>query len=358
MPSNRLKPVRPMAPPMRAIGFERHGGPEVLQRLDAPRPEPGPGEVRVRVEACALNHLDIFVRAGWPGLELALPHWSGSDIAGVVDAVGPGVDPARVGAPVVVDPVVNCGHCAACTRGDASLCDTFHLTGEHVRGGLAEHVVVRERNALPRPSGVDAVTAAAVPVTFMTAWRGLVTRAGVGPGARVLVLGAGGGLATACIQVAKLQGATVLATTSSPQKAERARALGADVVVDYRQDPKWSKAVFEATGRRGVDVVVDSVGGATWIDSLRAARRGGTILVPGATTGDADRAGLHHIFWKQLSVLGSTMGSSADLRTVLDHVAAGRLRPVVDRVFTLDEGLDAFAYLEKGEQFGKVVLTP
>lgn len=340
---------------MRAALFTQHGSPEVVHLAEIPTPEPGPGEVRVAVRAVALNHLDLWVRRGLPNLTLPLPHVGGSDVAGVVDARGEGVSRWQPGDAVVVNPSLPCLACPPCRAGQTSLCDKYRILGEHLWGGLAEFVIVRADRLHPKPERLSWVEAAAFPLVFQTAWRALVTRAAVRPGETVLVLGAGGGVATAIIQIAKLAGARVLAVTSSPARAATVRELGADEVFDRSAGP-WSKEVWQATGKRGADIVVENVGPATWSDSLRSARRGGRIVTYGATTGSHAETDLRQIYYRQLSVLGSTMADDGEFETVLRLVGEGQLRPVVGRVFTLDEAAAAHAVLEQGGVVGKVVL--
>ncbi len=342
---------------MKAVAIHRHGGLEELQYGDYPTPEPGSGQVRVRVKACALNHLDIFVREGWKGLKLSLPHIPGCDVAGVVDEFDPGISGMNRGAEVVVNPSLFDGTCEYCLRGEESLCVDYKILGEHVNGGYAECVVVPARNILPKPPHLSFPEAAAIPLVFMTAWRMLVRRAQVRPGEDVLVVGASGGVASAAIQIAKVMGARVFAASRSLGKLARARELGADVLLD-ESEGDFSEAIWKATGKRGVDVVVENVGEATWAKSLRSLARGGRLVTCGATTGPMAEVDLRVLFWRQLSLLGSTMGSRADLQEVLRLVEARRLRPVVDTVMPLAKAREAQARLEGGEQFGKIVLVP
>lgn len=323
---------------------------------DHPDPVPGPDQVVVRVHATSLNHLDLAVRAGMPNLKLALPHILGCDAAGHILEVGSDVTDLEVGERVVVNPGISCGRCEYCLKGEDSECVDYKILGEHVPGAYAERVVVPARNILRIPTDMDFASVAAVPLVFMTAWRMLVGRADIRPGEDVLILGAGSGLSTAAIQVAKLAGCTVFVTSSSDEKLQQAKALGADVLVNYRAVP-WSKAVWELTGKRGVDVVVDHVGEATFKDSVRSLRKGGRIVVPGATTGAALELDARYLFWRQLSVIGSTMASQREFEEVMKLVFMGRLKPVVDRVFPLHEAAKAHEYLERGDQFGKVVLA-
>lgn len=339
---------------MKAAVFYEHGGPEVIQIADVPRPEPGPDQVLIRVKAVALNHLDLFVRRGLPGLKLETPHIGGSDVAGVIYRVGADVRDLEPGEPVIVNPSLSCGRCEFCVRGEDSLCADFGILGEHTRGGLAEFVVVPARNVMPMPADFPYEEAAAVPLVFQTAWRALITQAGLRAGEDVLILGASGGVATAAIQIARLAGARVLAVTSTPF-VERVRALGAHVVFN-RDEADFSREVWLATGKRGVDVVLDGVGAATWKGALRCLARGGRLVTYGATSGPLGETDLRLVFWKQVHIVGSTMASRAEFARVMKLVFEGRLRAVVDRVLPLDQAREAHEILERGEQFGKIVL--
>ncbi len=343
---------------MRAIVFHDHGGPEVLVAAELPDPVAGPGQAVVRVHACALNRLDLWVRGGLPGLKLPRPHVLGSDIAGVVDALGPGVDAGWLGREVVINPGLSCGTCEQCLSGWDNLCPQYKIVGETAPGGYAERVVVPAANLLPRPAGLDMVTAAAAPLTFLTAWQMLVTRAQVGPGQVVLIHAVGSGVGVAGLQIARLHGARVVALASSEAKLEQARALGAEHTI--RSDaPDWEKQVrgLAPVGKRGVDVVFEHTGAATWEASLRLCRRGGTIVTCGASSGHAASTDLRQVFFRQLQILGSTMGSKAHLHRIVELLGRGALRPVVDRCFPLAAAAEAHRYLDRREQFGKVVLT-
>jgi len=343
---------------MKALCFYEHGELDVLQYTDAPEPEPGPGQVLVRVRACALNHLDVWIRRGWPGLKLDMPHWSGADVAGEVAGLGEGVSGWDIGQRVVVDPGVTTAEDEFTCRGEASVSPGYLILGEQIRGGQAEYVAVPAANLMPIPNDWDFPQAAAPLLVSLTAWRMLVHRAKLRPGESVLIVGAGGGVNSMAIQIAKLAGATVYALTSSEEKVEKARALGADAALNYREDANWSKTLYQMTERRGVDVVVDNVGQATLAQSLRAAARGGRIVIVGNTSGPQTEIDVRFIFGKQISIIGSTMGSHQDFRDVMELVWAGKLETVVDRVMPLNEGRAAFETLERGEQFGKIVLTP
>lgn len=340
---------------MKAMIYAATGGPEVIEEAELPTPEPGYGEVRVRVLASALNHLDVWVRRGMPGIPPSLPHIAGGDVAGVVDAVGDGVPGWQPGERVVLNPTLSCGQCEWCRKGEDSLCDHFGVLGEHRWGGFAEYVVVPAGNLERIPDGFDTEQVAAAPLAFATAWRMLVTRAAIKPGETVLVVGAGGGVNSAAIQIARLAGCHVWATTSSVEKVEQAKALGAEFVVNYAENPQWSREIFLHSGKRGVDVVVDNVGQATWKDSVRSLAKNGRLMTVGATTGHLGENDIRAIFWKQLQLIGSTMSTRGEFAAVMREVWAGQLTPVVDRVLPLSELRAAQEAMERGEQFGKIV---
>jgi NADPH:quinone reductase-like Zn-dependent oxidoreductase len=342
---------------MKAVTIRTHGGPEVVSLEDLPDPQPAPGQVVVAVKAAALNHLDLWVRKGWQGLLLSFPHVLGSDVAGTVEAVGPGVDRVKVGDAVVVNPSLGCGLCERCLAGEENLCRRFAILGEHVSGGQGERLAVPARNVLPKPARLSFEEAAAVPLTFMTAWHALVRRAKLRVGETVLVHAAGSGVGVAAVQIAKLLGARVIATAGSDAKLEKAKALGADEVVNY-ETQDFVREVKRLTDRRGVEVVFEHVGKRTWEKSILAAAVGGRITTVGATTGFDPLTDLRHVFFRQLSILGSTMGTAADLLQILRYVGEGKLRPVVDRVLPLAEARQAQALLADRAQFGKVVLVP
>ncbi len=343
---------------MKAILFHQHGGPEVLQYADFETPTPGPGEVQIQVKAAALNRLDIWVRNGWPGIKLEYPHITGADGAGVVTAVGDSVSGFTPGDRVVINGTLSCGECEDCQSGHDNLCRVRGgVLGEHRRGTLAEFISLPAHNFLKIPDGFPFEDAAAASLVFLTAWHSLVTRGGLKTGETVLIVGAGGGVNTASIQIAKHAGAMVYVVGSSDEKLEKAKALGADVTIN-RAKEDWGKAVFTKTEKRGVDVVVDNVGQETWPLSLRALHRGGRMLVVGNSSGYNVTLDSRSIFGKHLSIIGSTMSTQADFKTVMDLVFAGKLKAVVDQVMPLQEAAQAEAMLEKGEVFGKLVLMP
>ncbi|MHB8799782.1 MAG: zinc-binding dehydrogenase [Thermoanaerobaculia bacterium] len=341
---------------MKAALLTSHGGNEVLSVGAHPDPVPGPGEVLVRISAAALNRLDLFVRNGIPGVPVAFPHVPGADGCGRVEALGPGVKDLAVGERVVLQPGLSCGCCEFCREGERSLCVDYGILGEHLPGTLAERIAVPRANVWKAPAHLTDEEAAAFPLAAMTAWRMLVTRAALRPGESVLIHGIGGGVSAYALQIARLAGASlVIATSGDEGKLERARALGADVVLDYRTTDVGRK-VRELTGKRGVDVVVDSVGAATWRASLTAAAKKGRIVTCGATSGPNPEEELRIIFWKQLSILGSTMGTDSEFAALLRAVEGRRIVPVVDAAFLLEDVRAAYERLESGAGFGKVVV--
>jgi NADPH:quinone reductase-like Zn-dependent oxidoreductase len=343
---------------MKALAFHEFGGPDKLTYEDVPDPTITPHEVLVRVRACALNHLDLFVREGIPALKTPLPFWTGCDIAGEVAQVGADVAGVKVGTRVAVNPNLTCGRCEFCAQGEDSLCVRYGILGEHVRGGLAEYVAVRGDNVLPLPATVSFEDAASFVLTNMTAWRMVVTQGQVRPGQDVLVIGVGGGVSSTAVQIARLCGARVIVTSSDDAKLEKARALGAEVGINYRKNPDWAKLVFEASGKRGVDVVIENVGAATWKDSIRSLKGGGRLVTCGATSGPIGETLIPLVFWKQVHLIGSTMGNRKEFHDVMGQFFAGRLRAIVDEVVPLKDGAAAQQRLAAGQQFGKIVLTP
>jgi NADPH:quinone reductase-like Zn-dependent oxidoreductase len=340
---------------VKAIVFRQHGGPDVLQNVEAPDPEPRPNEVVVRVRACALNHLDLWVRGGLPNVPIPLPHIPGSDVAGEIARVGAEVTTVRVGQKVVLAPLVSCGKCAACIAGLDNRCRQATNLGYMIDGGCAELVRAPEVNCLPYPENLSFEEAAAIPLVFQTAWHMLVDRAQLQPGEEVLVLGAGSGVGSAAIQIAKFLGTRVIATAGSDAKLEKARQLGADDVINHKTQ-KIREEVRRITSKRGVDVVFEHVGTATWDESLASLALAGRLVTCGNTTGYDARIDLRFLFSRQLSLLGSYMGVKSELHTIMKLVSAGHLKPVVDRTFPLAEAAAAHTYLESGQQFGKVVL--
>lgn len=339
---------------MQAVLIREHGGIDRLERTDVPPPS-DPTLAVVDVRAVALNHLDVWVRRGVPGHEFPLPLIPGSEVSGVVRSLPPGVTEWKQGDEVIVAPGYSCGRCVACLSGNDPLCRHFGIWGENASGGLAEQMGVPVRNLLRKPAALSFEEAAALPLDFLTAWHMLVARAALRPGETVLVQAGGSGVGSAAIQIAKLWGATVFTTAGSPPKAEKARRLGADEVILYR-DVDFAAEVRRLTGKRGVDVVFEHVGADTFERSLRVLAKGGRLVTCGATAGADVSINLRLVFFKLLSILGSTMGSLAELHEILRHVEAGRLRPVVGAVLPWERVGEGHRMLENREVFGKVVL--
>jgi NADPH:quinone reductase-like Zn-dependent oxidoreductase len=342
---------------MKALAFHEHGGIDKLKYQDVPDPKPGAGDVLVRVKAAALNHLDLFVREGMPGLKLPLPFWSGCDIAGEVVEVGAAVPDVKVGDRVAVNPNLHCGRCEYCQKGQHSLCVSYGILGEHAHGGLAELVKVDGRKVLTLPDHVKYEDAAAFVLVNMTAWRMLVSQARLRAGEDLLIIGVGGGVSSTGVQIGKLCGARVWVTSSSDEKLERARALGADECINYAKDD-WVKAIAQKTGRRGVDVVLENVGAATWPGAIRALAKGGRLVTCGGTSGPICETDVRQVFWKQVSIIGSTMATNGEFAEVMAQLFRGRLKAIVDSVMPLKDGGAAQERLAAGKQFGKIVLTP
>lgn len=348
---------------MKAVLFHQHGGPEVLEYADFPTPEPGPGEALIKLEAAALNRLDLWVREGWPGIKLEYPHIPGADGAGKVVSISPspkgrgvrGEGEVRKGDRVVINSNLGCGVCDFCRDGKDNLCSRWHLLGETVHGTYAQYVVVSIRQLYPMPKGFDAATAAAASLVYHTAWHSLITRGKLKMGEKVLVVGASGGVNTACIQIAKYIGAMVYVIGSSAEKLSVAESLGADYLIDRSQEANWAKTIYRMTERRGVDVVVDNVG-TTFPLSFRAVRKGGRILTVGNTAGPTFEIDNRYIFSKHISLIGSTMGTLDDFKSVMDLVFAGELHVAMDRSYLLREARAAQERLERGEQLGKITL--
>jgi NADPH:quinone reductase-like Zn-dependent oxidoreductase len=341
---------------MRAAVLRAHGGAEVVDYIeDLPAPEPGPGEVRVQIKAVALNRLDLFVRAGWKGLSLDFPHVICADGAGVVDAVGAGVTQFASGDRVCIDPTIVRPDDPALYSGMENQ-SRISILGEHHSGTAAEAVVLPQRNLLKMPDDFDFGEAAAAGLVGVTAWHSLITRGGLRAGESVLIVGAGGGVNSISIQIAKLAGATVYVVGSNAQKCRQAEALGADATINRAEEPQWSRALYNLTHRRGVDVVVDNVGQATIGQSIRACRIGGRILIVGGTSGYQLELNIAQIFARQIAIIGSTMGPHRDYVAVMQQVFAGRLRAVIGERLPLNEVRTAQGLLEENAVFGKVVL--
>ncbi|HEX5008816.1 MAG TPA: zinc-binding dehydrogenase [Planctomycetota bacterium] len=342
---------------MQAVVIREHGDLDALRFEQLPDPQAGAGEVRLAVKAVGLNHLDTWVRRGVPGHTFPLPMIPGCDFSGVVDQVGPGVKGVAVGDRVLVAPGFSCGRCEACLSGQDQLCRDYGIFGETTNGGCADFAVVPAVNVIPLPAKLEFTAAAAFPLTFLTAWHMLVARCGLRPGDDVLVHAAGSGVGSAAVQIARLFGARVIATAGSDRKLEQARALGAEHAINY-ETRDWVAEVRKLTGRRGVDIVVEHVGEKTFPGSLKVLAKGGRVVTCGATSGSRLEANLQLIFFKSLSILGSTMGSRGELLRIVELVARGQLRPVVDRVLPLSQLREAHEAMGRREQFGKIVLVP
>ncbi len=340
---------------MKTILFHQHGGPEVLEYADFPTPEPKAGEVLVRLHAAALNRMDIFVRNGWQGLKLELPHINGADGAGEIAALGSDVSGFSTGERVVINPNFGCGECEFCLSERDNMCSNWHLLGETIRGTYAEYVCVPARQLYKLPVDFDFHQAAAAALVYQTAWHSMVKRGAVKAGETVAIVGAGGGVNSASIQIAKYLGARVVVISSNADKAVQAEALGADIVIDRSKNEDWSKALFIATEKRGVDMVVDNVG-TTFPLSLRALRKGGRLLTVGNSGSPRFEIDNRFIFAKHLSILGSTMSTLADFREVMDLVITGKLKPIIDRTYPLKDAAAAQERLWLGENFGKITL--
>lgn len=341
---------------MKTVLFHQHGGPEVLEFADFPTPEPKPGEALVRLRAAALNRMDVLVRNGWPGLKLELPHINGADGAGEVSALGAGVSEFKVGDHVVINANIGCGKCDMCISGRDNLCRDWHLLGETMRGTYAEYVSLPARQLYKLPDDFDFQAAAAAALVYQTAWHSLITRGNLRAGETVVIVGAGGGVNTASVQIAKLSGARVIVVGSDADKLKLSESIGADVLIDRSKTEDWSKPVFLATGKRGADLAVDNVG-TTFMLSLRALRKGGRLLTVGNSGGAKFEIDNRFIFAKHLSIIGSTMSPIQDFKTVLGLIVDGRLKPVLDKTFPLKDAARAQERLWRGEQFGKITLN-
>ena len=343
---------------MKAVRFHEHGGREVLRYEEVPDPTPRPTEVRLRVKAVALNHLDVWLRKGLPGMTIPLPKIGGCDIAGEIAAVGALCSRIAVGQRILVSPGVSCGQCAACLRGDDNLCRDFKIIGGYAMdGGCAELVCVPEVNCIPLPDRLDYPGAAAVPVTFVTAWNMLARQAHLATGEDVLVMGAGSGVGTAAVQIAKLFGARVIAVAGTDEKLAMAKALGADECINYSRQG-LGQEIRRLTGRRGVDVVFEHVGGDTWEALIPNIATGGRLVTCGATAGSEGKVDIRYLFSKSISILGTFLGRKADMLEVVRQLARGSLRPVIDRTLPLAACAEGHRLLEDRAVFGKIVLIP
>ena len=342
---------------MKAFLIHQHGDLDQARYEEIDDPEIQPGSVRVKTQATALNHLDLWVVRGLPGRELQMPHVLGSDGAGVVEETGEGVSRFSVGDRVMINAVLSCGECEFCKKDEHSLCVRLRLIGEQVSGTHAELLVLPEANLEKIPENVSFQEAAAFSLVFQTAWRMLKTRAGMQSGDDVFIHGIGGGVSSAALSIVKCLGGRAFVSSSSDEKLQRARELGADFGYNYTKTDVVQEVLRE-TGKRGVDIVVDSVGAATWVQSLKLATKGGKIVTCGATSGPSPETAIHYIFWNQLAILGSTMSNRKEYREVVALLGEGKLKPVIDREFALSEGRSALEHLQKQNQYGKIVLIP
>jgi len=342
---------------MKAVIFHQHGGPEVLEYTDVPEPKIKANEVLVAVRACALNHLDVWVRGGLPGIEIPLPHILGNDVAGVVREVGALVTWVKANDEVMLQPGVSCGHCSVCQRGQDNLCAQYDILGYRRDGGYAELVAAPGVNVVPKPKNISWEEAAALPLVTLTAWHMLVTRANLQPGEDVLIQAAGSGVGSMGIQIAKLRGARVLATAGSDEKLAKAKALGADEVINYTRED-WPKEVKRLTARKGVDVVFEHTGAATWPGSIASLKTGGRLVTCGATSGFDARTDIRQIFYRHLTILGSFMGAKSELLDAMKFVESGKILAVVDQSLPLADARKAHELMEDRAQFGKLVLVP
>ena len=342
---------------MRAFGFARHGGFGELGFVDVPNPTPGPDEVRIRIRAAAFNHLDRFVLEGIPGVPIALPHVLGSDGSGTVDSVGENVRDLVSGAKVLINPGMWDGSCPACRSGNEALCRNYRILGEHTQGSAAPFVVVPRRNVHPLPERMTFVEGAAAPLVFLTSWRALATVGNVRPGERVAIVGAGGGVPTAAVQVAKLLGGTVAVASRTPGKEAQARALGADAFLPFSESRPLDRVLWEWSEKNGVDVILDSVGAATLPRSIRSLARAGRVVVIGASAGPSVELDIRTLFWRQASVRGSMMSSAREFEEVYEHLASGRLHAVVDSAAPFSDAVSAFRRFDAPDLFGKIVVV-
>ncbi len=347
---------------MKAIVFSEQGSTEVLQYIDVPKPTLNVNEVLVKVEACAVNYLDLHARRNRPEIEAKLhrgdtPHILGSDIAGTIAEIGPAARGVAVGDRIVLAPCIPCGVCSDCHQGAENMCDTQELIGFQTNGGYAEYVKAPAQNAIPIPETLSFVDAAAMPIAYLTAWHMLMTRAQLRPEDDVLILGVGGGVGSAGLQIAKLTGARVFATASSDEKLERARQMGADFTINYK-DIDFSKSVLDVTNGRGVDVVLEHVGAATWEQSITSLAKNGRLVSCGVTTGNIGTINIRKLYQKQLTVMGSALGTVTELRTLIHLAGQGKLTPIIDRVLPLHHAREAHLLLENRRNFGKVCLSP
>ncbi len=340
---------------MKAAVITEHGELDKVGLAEIAKPKPARGEILIHVKSAALNHLDIWVRKGRHGVTLSMPHILGSDAAGVISEVGAGVDGFATGDEVIINPGLSCGKCEYCRRGEQSECVSFGIVGMNCPGTFAEYVTVPATNVYPKPAHLDFDQAASLPLVYVTAWRMLMTKAGLKTGETVLIHGIGGGVSLAALQFAKLAGAVAIVTSSSDEKLGRAEQIGADHIINYKVHDV-ATTVKDITAGRGVDVVVDTVGAATWPVDFSVLKRAGKIVLCGVTSGPKADTNLQALYWNQVTIMGSTMGSDDDFRAMLSAVFAAKLKPVIDSVFPLGKIREAMSRIERGSQFGKIVL--
>jgi len=342
---------------MKAAYFKSHGKLDNIEVGELDVPKIGANDILIETKFSALNHLDLFVVKGWPGLNLSLPHILGADGSGIVKEVGSSVTTLSEGDKITINPGISCGKCEMCLSGNQVFCSQFSIMGEHYWGTFAQYFKVPEINAIKIPDNYPLDKAAAAPLTFLTAYRMLKTQANIQPGQYLFIHGAGGGVASAAIQIGKYLGAIVIATTSTAEKIEKTKQLGADYVINYKKNKDYGKQVYvELTKRHGIDVVLDNVGQATFPTSIKLLRPGGKIITCGVTSGPFTKINITDIFWKHLEIKGSTMANQGEFREVMKLVFNEKINPIIDKVFPLDEAKEAEAYLETGNQYGKVLL--
>ncbi|MBD3197043.1 MAG: zinc-binding dehydrogenase [Candidatus Lokiarchaeota archaeon] len=342
---------------MKAAYIEEHGDLDQIVINELPNPEPGPNDVIVDIKYAALNHIDIFIIKGWSGLNLSMPHILGSDGSGIIKDIGSEVTSFKIGDKVAINPGISCGKCESCLAGKQNFCEQFTILGENIWGTYAEYLKVPEINVLKIPEDFSLEKAAAAPLTFLTAWRMLTTQAKIKHNDFVFIHGAGGGVASAAIQISKYLNAKVIATTSSQEKMERAKMIGADYVINYKSNPDYRKYVYkEITKKKGIEVVIDSVGQSTFSTSIKLLNKGGRLITCGATTGPLTEIDLRYIFWKQLEIKGSTMSNQKEFRDIMKLIFEYNVSPIIDKVYSIEEIVDAEEYLKEAKQFGKILL--
>jgi len=340
---------------MKAAVFYEPGGPEKIQLGEVPNLQIDQDQVLIQVKACSLNHFDLLVLREADPENFTFPFWGGADIAGVVAEIGKSVNQFELGDRVVVNPGLSCGQCEHCLNGEESQCNSYGIIGDTIPGGFAEFIAVNETNLLKLPDQLSFEEAAATPLVYQTAWRALMTQGSLRPGENILILGASGGVGSASIQIAKLAGANVIAVTSNTEKMSFAKKLGADIVLNRKSGDYWGE-LAALTGNRGVDLVLENVGAATWAQSLRSLVKGGRLVTCGRTTGNLAETDIKLIFWNQLRIIGSTMANRKEFSEVMQLIFQGKLIAVIDSVFTLEQAQSAYQRLHDAEQFGKIVI--